>query len=308
MMALMVNFGVIASWKVRDLSVARFEAWRARNERSAIRMATPYPYPRDGAWWPDAATYGYGSAGNVSVSASQTDAVNAASLVPSGGDVTIVTTLLDPTRGLLRGHAELSRSYPMLGKLGKFDVSAQTYVVDDKWQFEEMGLEFNTRRRMWAIYSPPPTVISDITANNYTNAAKGLFYTFYYYSPYKGYLAPLANDPDFLAYQGSAPDFHPSLQSFCGLDISTVDDSDQNLIDRIQGSDDGSTPGVAEQMTEAFIALYKKMAQDDQNQIDNAASGTDTSGLKKSIAELQQDISTLEKFLAKLQSKKGSGG
>jgi hypothetical protein len=297
MMALMVNFGVIAAWKVRGSSVARFEVLRERHERSG------YVYPRDASWWPTAATYGHGADGNVSIDTT----VDASTL---GGGITVNTSLLDVAQGLMRGHASLNRSYPMLGGMGTFDVSAQTYLVDDKLQFHEVGLASNSARRSRVLYKGWSDGSSEACTeqmNSYISAAESLYYDFYATGgQYTTSLAPLWHDPDFLAYQGSAPDFHPALQSFCTLDTSVVDALEQDLIDRIQGSDDGGSGGVAEHMTQAFISLYQEEMQNYQSQIDSAASGVDTSSWKQNVADLQKEISTLQAFLKKLQNSNGS--
>jgi hypothetical protein len=300
MMALMVNFGVIAAWKVRGSSVSRFEAWRARDER------TNYTYPRDDSWWPNAATYAYGWDGNITVSSSLTGAVDSSSMVPTG-DVTVVATLLDVTRGLVRGYAELSRGYAMLGKMGKFEVQAQTYLVDDKWRYDEMGLGRNNARRSLVVYHLPTA-----SSAAYVQAATNLFYAFYYNPPYTAYLAPLDRDPEFIAFRGFAPHFPPPLASFCTLDMSVVDALVQNLIDQVQGvyGEQIHIPSVAEQMTQAFISLYQQMVQNYQNQINaaknNPNSQVDTAALQADIATLNQEIATLQAFLAKLQNSNGS--
>ena len=58
LMALMVNFGVVACWKVRGLSVARNAVWATRWPRWAA--ADPRP-----AYWPPAAGLAAAEAGNL---------------------------------------------------------------------------------------------------------------------------------------------------------------------------------------------------------------------------------------------------
>ena len=334
----MVNFGVIASWKVRGSSVSRFEAWRARLER------TDYKYPRDDSWWPAAATYGHAPAvavssqdslSNITVSSSLTSDVDSSSMVPTG-DVTVISTLLDVTRGLIRGYADLSRGYAMLGKMGNFEVQAQTYLVEDKWRYDEMGLGDNNVRRSLVVYHLPTA--SDTA---YVQAATNLYYTFYFNPPYTAYLAPLWNDPDFIAYHWSPRDFireYCTLPSPCTLetssstttttcpcvlkasspicpctlDTSFVDDRVQTLIVQIQGKYDVKPPipGVAEQMTNEFIKLYNAMVIDYTNQLKAAKndpnSSVNTAALQAEIKALNQEIATLQAFLKKLQNSNGS--
>jgi len=294
LMALMVNFGVIASWKVRGSSVARFEAFQARHERAG------YGYPRPESWWPAAAAYGHNGENNISIPGGLAGAVDSSSMVPTGS-VTVITTLLDTTRGVVRGYATLTRGYAMLGKMGNYDVLAETHLIDDKWQYHEMGLN-NDSRRSQVVYMLPTA-----SSAAYVRAATNLFYTFYVNAPYATYLAPLDRDPEYIAYRGSAPDFHPRLSGFCTLDKSAVDEHVQNLIDRIQGRHDDqvSVPGLAERMTQAFISLYNEMIRDYQGQIDAAASDPNSpvniAALQAAIATLRPKIATLEAFLKKLQ-------
>ncbi|MCR4411969.1 MAG: pilus assembly protein, partial [Thermoguttaceae bacterium] len=56
-MALMLNFGTVASWKVRTLGAARHAAWSTRAPRSGMQ----YPRPAN---WPPAANLGAGGAGD----------------------------------------------------------------------------------------------------------------------------------------------------------------------------------------------------------------------------------------------------
>ncbi len=56
---------------------------------------------------------------------------------------TVNSELLDPTRGLREGSAELTRKYPLLGKMGTYTIDAQTWLIDDKWQYQRMGMGSN---------------------------------------------------------------------------------------------------------------------------------------------------------------------
>ena len=51
-----------------------------------------------------------------------------------------IPNLLDPTRGLREGSASLTRKYPLLGKMGSYTITAQTWLIDDKWQYQRMGM------------------------------------------------------------------------------------------------------------------------------------------------------------------------
>jgi hypothetical protein len=255
-MALMVNVGTVACWKIRALSVARHEAWRARLDRIA------YPYPRPD-YWPAEAANGHDTAGHIP----ELDDPRIDQPV-ARGPVLFATQvnrdLLDPTRGLRSGWATLDRLYAMLAKMGKFHLRADSHLLDDKWQYHEMGIPRNDYRRVPFIYILPkePSHFSDA----YVQAARSLYFTFYYLPPLRDQLAPLDNDPDFRRYGPlvgmGVPDFHPHLNSFCTLERQIVDRYVKELILHIQG---GISPGppprripdVAETMARSFVRLYQ---------------------------------------------------
>jgi hypothetical protein len=297
-MALMVNFGVVASWKVRGSSVSRFEAWRARHERAGSSSLTYYNYPQAESWWPPAAQFGHGWAGSITVSNGLAE-VDPNNLVPTGSTyVTLVDGVFEVASGLVHGWASLERGYVMLGKIGGYDVRANTYLVDDKWQFHEMGLSSNNARRIPVVYdltSATSTGTTPAASNAYIQTATNLFYTFYYNGAMSDALAPLDESMTyqacglitqygFLYFGQTPPDFHPRLQRFCTLDTATVDPLVDNLIDRIQGNKDRHIAGVAECMAHAYIALYRLVDPDGKQ------------------PQLQRYIKQLEQFLKSLSS------
>jgi len=300
LMALMVNFGLVASWKARGSSVARFEAWRARHERSG------YVYPRADSWWPAAASYGHSSAGNIIVANSHVGAVATDTLVPNGA-INANSELLDVTRGLVRGSASLDRAHAMLASLGQYHLQTQTYLLDDKWQYHEMGLASNGDHRSTLVYNLPTA-----SSRAYVKAATDLYYTFYCNEPWTNYIAPLDRDPEFLAYGRiirrvdprygiSTPDFHPQLQVFCGLDTSLVDELVHNLIDRIQGNKDLHVSSVAERMTRAFVDLYTRARQAYQTLMSADPPPSNLAEMQSQVDQLEQDIKTLNQFLDTFQ-------
>ena len=113
---------------------------------------------------------------------------------------------------------------------------------------------------------------------------------------------PAGPRPGVYRLSGLAPDFHPRLAIFCTLETSVVNELVSSLIDQIQGKNNPHVAGVAEQMTDAFIALYERMIQDYQNQINALPSGSDPSGLQATITQLKQYVKQLQQFLKSLSS------
>jgi hypothetical protein len=104
----------------------------------------------------------------------------------------------------------------------------------------------------------------------------------------------LDRDEEFISYGAlsgwgtGAPDFHPRLQAFCSLDRQEADVLVKQLIDRIQGDKNRGVPGVARQMTQAFINLYTRAIQAYQ-----AQHVTPPPQLQQNIIVLNQFLQTL---------------
>ena len=294
-MALMINFGTVACWKVRALSVGRHAVWSTRWPRSG----NTNPRPK---YWPESAEVSMANAGNVpELDDPRVDQpVARGPVLPLG--TTVNADLLDPTRGLRRGEAGITRNYPLLANMGPFDFQMQTHFLDDKWQYQQMGLPSNSSRRIPVIYAlakAPPDL-----ANAYVQAVMALLN-----APFRRQLAPLDNDDEFI-YYGSllgrgayAPDFHPRLHSFSTLDLELARDYVQNLIDRIQGRDEEGpgthrVPGVPEVMTRAFINLYQSVIR----YFEDLMNADPTANFQAQIDELEGKISILEQFMTTLQN------
>ena len=300
-MALMVNFGTVACWKVRALSMARQEAWRAR------RGQADYDYPRPDDW-PASAASGHDGDERLQLPGEVAAAVDANRLVPPGAG-TAIADLLDPARGLRRGWATLDRRYAMLGSLGLFHLRGENCLLDDRWQYQEMGLSSNQERRSPLVYPLPK-----LSGDAYITTAIGLYFTFYHDSPWKDYLAPLDRDGQFIyfgrlfGWGSGAPDFQPRLGRFCSLDRSLADDYVSRLIDRIQGKRDPHLSDVAERMARAFLGLYRRAIQGYQKFIGgNPPPPSDqTANMQAQIQQLQQKIAILDQFLQTLQGHHGN--
>lgn len=306
-MALMINFGVVASWKVRGLSVARHVLWGSRWPRSG--SGNPRP-----AYWPETAGVGTGGPAHVAeLDDPRLDQPVARGPLPLGTEVR--AELLDPTRGLRRGSAEIRRAFPLLARMGDYHLTARTCLLDDKWQYQRMGMGHNRQRRIPVIYAlakAPPGLV-----DAYVQAVVAILY-----APFRPQLAPLDRDDEFIQYGrrfgwgGGAPDFHPRLRRFCSLDLLLAAQRVEDLIDRIQGEvqrdEDGNVtrriPCVAEKMTRAFINLYERVIQELQRQI--SASPPPPAGqlasIQAEIDQLEAKIDVLSQFLETLQDTNGN--
>ncbi len=289
LMALMVNMGTRLCWKIRAHSVARLAAWGSRYPR--IAQSNPRP-----DYWPESAEVGVeGTQDATLLDDPRVYQPVARGPLPFGADVN--EELLDPTRGFRRGWARIARYYPMLRRMGPYESTTTTELIDGKWQYPQMGLSSNRQRRIPVIYALAKA--PQATVNRYLQAASSLLG-----ANFNKQQQPLDNDEEFLYYRGYAPDFHPRLRMFATLDLAVAAERVQELIDRIQGKvergPDGSVrriPGVPEKMTRAFIGLYRGVIDQLEAQW---APDSPPPAVQAQIDELERKIEQLNKFLQTL--------
>ena len=185
-MALMINYGTVASWKARALTQARHAAWASRANRS------PQNFPRP-AYWPSTADVRSHGDGNVEgLDAPQVDLpiARGPTLPISPIVVTVNRDLLDPSRGLRLGATELNRRFPLLASLGSYQLNANHRILDNKWQAQNMGLHHHDLR-LDRIYQLP---VSTPPTPRYYHAAIVLLR-----SPCRQALRPLDRDEELIA-------------------------------------------------------------------------------------------------------------
>lgn len=213
------------------------------------------------------------------------------------------TDVMNPTLGLLEGTAHMTRQFPLLRKLGPYNLNAHTELLDNKWEFAQMRwvyehrrLRANTDFRIPVVYTLPPAPDAAALAMAYATARQAILNLLFPSGmAVPGPLWPLDRDTEFVYYSAlfgwgtGAPDFHPRLRSFCSLDSQEVETLVQQLIDRIQGDKDRGIHELAWQMTQAFINLYTRAIQAYQNH-----------GMSPP-PQLQQDIDTLNQYLQTLK-------
>ncbi len=297
-MALIINYGTIATWKVREHSVARLQVWETRWPRTGATDPRP-------SYWPATATMESSNQGTVAeMDDPRVDLPVARGPMPPA---TVNSDLLDPTRGLREGSADLTRKYAMLAKLGTYTIQAQTWLVDDKWQYQapQMGMSSNWQLRIPVLYALPQASAS--LENAYVQSVLTIAQ-----APFQPQLAPLDHDPDFIYYGalfgwGGAPNFYPKFQQLCSTDRDLTQQNVDNLIDRIQGNPGKHVPSLAQTMALAFLGLYQRALAAFQGiQNANPPASPQMQGLAQSqIPLLQTEIQELQQFLQTLQS---SGG
>jgi hypothetical protein len=260
-MALMINFGTLACWKVRGLSIARMAVWGNRFQRS--NAGNPQP-----TYWPPQVPLPTGPT-NLPEQVDDSRVDQPVARGPQIMNAQVNTALLDPTRGLLQGSASLTRNWPMMGKWPAYQLQAATCLVDDQWQYNTalMGMTSNSTRRIPIIYTLPQAPAN--LANLYIQAIQAILN-----APCQQQLAML--NP----YYGYA-----TLNQFCSSNRSDAQQPVQNLIDHIQGKPMPHVAGIPEDMTRSYISIYR-------SQLHNA-SNAQASTLQTWISELTQFLATL---------------
>ena len=320
-MALMVNSGAVSRCKVQSQVAARHAVWSSRWPRSPDRSPRP-------DHWPD--TLSAGPGGGATVPELDHSAVDhPVTRGPWLYDIQVNRSLLDPTQAVRHGSASRDAPYPMLTRLGDYHVSKRTHLLDNKWQFQRLGLHATRQRRIPVLYVFPRA--DDSLAVAYVMVALDIFY-----APFREDLFPLDRDDEFIEYSdrfgwgSQAPEFHPDLTNCCRLDIdescchddrrvsfcclndSLVSTLVEDLIDRIQGKvhrdEDGEvvrrTAGVAERMTERFIRLYERVIRELNDLIaaDPPPPPDEIADMRAEIVDLEDKIEILEQFLGELQN------
>lgn len=225
-MALMVNFTVMASWKVRGLTAARQSIFRDR----MIWSAGSDPNSPN---WPTNAAMRTGTPNPAKLS---TNTVNAWELNPkidqdflqgaafvtvngnSGPYIEIIRRrTLYMADGLRNGEAELTRNLPLLPNLqgyqNGYHMQPKHPLLDNRWQFSNIFLRSNNSRRLldWYNFDDRPDWSSQRAQYLVADAAIQGY-------PGQGGLALLDRDPELMAYYGRdpRPDFYPRV-STCSI-------------------------------------------------------------------------------------------
>ena len=265
-MALMVNYGTMATWRVRSEVISRHAAWRTRWPRPAGDEGAP-----DRPFWPDDAAMT--TAADNGFDILDVPAIDHAVVRGPIPNDFVVRQVLNPTRGAYKGVSQVQRELPLLPRLGDYNSGdVDTPLIDHKWQVATMrnveGHSIpNVYRRTKVLYVLPQT--DPGLPQAFSSAVKSVLGI-----PHYNALAILDRDADFIYFRGSAPDFHPRVGRGCEIDPEIVrEDHVIPLID-VRG-DDGEVELhqislLPRTMTNAFLSLYRWVKQTREQWIEDA--------------------------------------
>jgi len=243
-MALMVVSESKMCWKIRGDITARDAAWRSR-----WRSGGNLPNPQN--WPPPATMSAAGTPPNslLDLPTLQQPVVRG----PQFMTFQVDSTKFDNTLGGWLGQSHRNWTPPLLPKLGAASLDSRHLIWDTEWQYWQMGIPWNTYRRIPYLYQLPQPDPSFAMAYF---AALGAIVG----SPSAPALAVLDRDEEIRAWYGNYHDFHPRVPGFCNANRSQVASNQvQTLINQIQG---GNPPrpinGVPGNMGRFFRGMYQQ--------------------------------------------------
>ncbi|MCE9555229.1 MAG: pilus assembly protein [Planctomycetes bacterium] len=287
--ALIINFGVLSTWRIAGQAAARNALWQGQ-----VSEVPP-------SWQPPAAA---GIGADQAYTVLDEPALNKAVARGPLPAANVDTDLLDFSRGAVEGSAQLTRTIPVPPRMVGANIDVRLSRLQDVWTYDATKMSGNVERRtkvLWELAKAPATM-----SQAYIAAVVAV-----YSAAYQADLAPLDRESDFPRFGHGSPDFHPRLSSFCGLDAEGVLAGPvTQLIERIAGVNQPPrhVAGVPETMTRSYLSLYKGELQRLENLLNAdpplpAAQRAAIQGQLAALhAELDPKIAQLEAFLNQLTS------
>jgi hypothetical protein len=226
-LCLMINFGVIGSWKVRTQVAARYAGWGTVAERTGQMNPPPENWPSNAIWEE--------IGGDPLATVDQQWNAHPDLMAPcirgpmlTSPHQTIPVTVerrLEMETEVQRGHARLDKAVPLLRGAttnGRFVFDLNQDLFDNRWQFFTMGFSSNEQIRALAWYAIEHDELSrlDPTIQQEWDRVQELSAQLRS-NPRKCRLYPLDRDEEFQRYTGNSPDFYPRV-SGCTVDVNHV--------------------------------------------------------------------------------------
>ena len=316
LMALIINFGSIASWHVRGKTAARYAAWRSL----AIRTGGGDPSPAN---WVMPAQMGlsapmslsslpYDMVGQVW---NQGDLTQAALRGPAVADPATGSVIQMNDRRYLEmvdraqvGSAQLQKTLPLLPNLRRAQINPLQPVFDSFWRFQDMSaqsggvaMRSNGDWRTYGWYQFLPNQLGNSSLMNLFVQYQAADQQIQQNSGIQA-LVVLDRDNEFPPWGMSSPDAYAYAVSQSGL-LGQCESSPENvaqswiqnpngLIRWIQGrSGGGGGNAIPHWLAQQFINLYNQEIQYYQSQ--TPPNQAQINQLQNSIQQLQQFIGIL---------------
>ena len=285
---LSVVFGAVACWRMRAQLAARDGVWSTRHPR----WGTGVPEPLE---WAPPAIKRWRRGANVAAlehQAFQHPVIRG----PLPNNLQVNPQLFDPTQELRIGDAETTRAPPTLASLGRYSLDVEHPLLDDKWQYHQMGLGSNTSRRIPHLYPDIPDAAQlQGLQMRYQQAVQRIVN-----SPLQPPLAVLDRDQEIYAWYYTYHDFHPRFPGFCELETDDVRRAYMpgHLLRVDCHTPSGRPPMGAHGVPADLARFFRRMYQQQLAILQNSM----PPGPPQQIAELERRIRVLEAFLAHLDT------
>jgi hypothetical protein len=280
--ALMVNAGVVSTWKVRGLVASRHAAWSSRSPR----QPDAFPVPIGATHIDRIERNVYDLMENLDTAALHQPVARGP--LPMGNRVN--SDLLNCNREAVSAQALVERQFPLLTSMGPYRLEAHTTLLSGRWQHGEMGMVRTGERRIPVIYQLTEApeellqaflrVVRAVLDPRLQWALRALDHD----DEFIGYQQRLAGSP-IMVWADSPPDLHPTLGLICTHDPTRVRQRVDELIKQIKD--------VPKTLTLTFRTLYERVIQELEWRIAHDSS--------LSAAEIRAMIEEIQQCRAKIQ-------
>lgn len=260
-MALMINFGNAAVWKVRAATSSRLVIWRAR----PLFMAMNDPKPAN--WWPASTTMEVIETERITQVDSDWDHsliaqpwIKGPAMVVNGGYLVVRDKRFNGmSEGVAIGRAEIKENYPLMPALGKMSLRADYTMLDTEWGFSSMGYGRNAERRSKDWWVLEESADWSREKQNFLESDMRIRT-----NPNREALRPLDRDPIVMKYRSPLGfDFYPRKAVECTYYLQEIQNNlniPGGFLDEIRGRN--GQPGVNAYMTSAFLYSYREWLED----------------------------------------------
>lgn len=289
-MALIVNYANMTSWRVRGEIVGRDAAWRSRWPRSG----NAEPRPPAGIW-PGGASVGVNGDSQIHpLNHPRVQHPVVRGPVLTLGDPPhqfLVRPVLDQATGALKGTSAIDRRYDLLSALGRYrSGEIANPILTRQWQCAQMGFH-NHYRRSLVLYELPRT--NPALPDAYVRAVIDLLEI-----PHYNALSVLDRDRDWRIYHGHYPDFYPRISVSAETNpVVVFEDLVKSKIDHLDEDGElvmGEISGLPRRMTDAYLRMYESARQEIEDL--EAALGGDPPPTGELRAEMMDRLSELREI------------
>lgn len=297
LMALLINAGTSAAWRLRAQGVAREAVWRNLWPRGATKP--------DPANWPKTASFAVDNEYDelmLDVEELQQEVIRGP--LPN---VDVDFELLDPSNHGRIGRASIRRERPILPKIGPMAHAVEHRLFDRTWTYPQTGLPSNGARRIKPLYDMHESEFNEYFAFQaaVADVQKALVVT-----NLRPLGPPTMSDPDFAVFvvapgvHRNQPDSHPRLQSFGNEDPASALDPEwvrenrlrnpSGLIDRIIDNDNQtSDASVPRDVAGVYRSLYRDAIAWARQQVQNLLD-QQPSASQQAITAARENLAALE--------------